>query len=361
MAKIFKRGKNWGIDYILNGRRKREMIGPNKALANNVLRKRMIEVLENKHLDIRRNSKIKFDEFADEYIELYAKENNKKSLRKFVLPNLKRLKAYFGDKYLHEITPFEVDKYRRELSKEVQPATVNRGLALLKSMFNRAIAWDKYHDINPVKGIKFAKEQPRLRFLEKEEIPKLLAFSPSYLKPILITALHTGMRKSEILNLKWYNVDIKREVITLFDTKNDESREVPINDEVMQVFLQTRKHLESPYVFCKPNGKPFQDVRGSFVTACQKAGITDFRFHDLRHTFGSQMRMCGVDIMTIAEILGHKSTRMTERYAHANAGHKKSAVDKLSQLVTNRAQDKIDNTQPIVNSEVRTDKVRLSI
>ncbi|MFC1804294.1 tyrosine-type recombinase/integrase [Candidatus Omnitrophota bacterium] len=356
MMGIYLRGKTYYIDYYIpNGRRIRERVGFSKALAQDVLRKRQVAAIENKHFDIKRDSKVKFDVFADRYLEVYSRQNNR-SWKRSVLPNLKRLKAHFASKHLYEITPLEVEKYRREVSGEVQPATVNRILALLKSMFNRAIAWGDYHGTNPVKGIRFYREQPRLRFLAKEEIQGLVDSCPGHLRPIVMVALNTGMRKGEILGLMWHDVDIKREVVTLRDTKNGENREIPINTEVKEVLIQTKKHPESPYVFCSPDGKPYKDIRKSFYAACRKAGITDFRFHDLRHTYGSQLAMCGVDLKTISELMGHKSVRMTERYTHITPGHKRHAVERLGQIVTNRSQadieEDIDRAQLIMDNKV---------
>jgi len=134
--------------------------------------------------------------------------------------------------------------------------------------------------------------------------------------PILILALNTGMRKSEILWLKWHDIDFKREVIHLYDTKNAEKR-VP-------------KHPSSPYIFCDKKGQSYGDIKKSFLTAIEKSGIIDFHFHDLRHTFASQLVMSGVDLNTVRELLGHKSLEMTLRYSHLSPDHKKRAVDVLS-------------------------------
>lgn len=109
------------------------------------------------------------------------------------------------------------------------------------------------------------------------------------IKPIAIVALNTGMRKSEILNLKWNDIDFKRGIIYLLRTKNNEKREIPMNDAVITVLIKVKKNPESQYIFCGKNGKPLQNIRKSFFTALKNAGIINFRFHDLRHTFASQL------------------------------------------------------------------------
>jgi len=325
---LFKKKGNWYIDYYACGKRKREKIGASKTLAENVLRKRKVEIAENKYLDIRRDQKIKFEDFADEYLELHSKPNNK-SWVKSDLQNIKALKLYFTGKNLYEITPLLVDKFKTHRIKEVAPATVNRNLACLKSMFNKAIEWGKAKE-NPVKKIKLFKENnKRLRYLEKEEIAKLLASCNGRVKPIVVVALNTGMRRGEILGLKWKDLDFRRNLIYLYNTKNGEKREVPMNEQVKTALIRVGKHPESPYVFCKANAEPCKDIRKSFFTALKKAGIIGFRFHDMRHTFASHLVMSGIDLNTVRDLLGHKSLEMTLRYAHLSPNHKQRAVNVL--------------------------------
>ena len=199
--------------------------------------------------------------------------------------------------------------------KEAKPATINKELACLKCMLNKAIDWDKL-DVNPVRRVKQLKEENRrLRYLEKEEIAKLLASCPPKLKSIVVLALQTGMRKSEIQNLKWRDIDFKQGHICLLDQKNGERSYVPLNEPAKYALMRVRKHPSSPYVFCKPNGETY-NLRKSFETTLKKSGILNFRFHDLRHTTASHLAMSGVDLNTIREIMRHKTMSMTLRYAH---------------------------------------------
>ena len=346
---IYKKKNNFYIDYYANGRRVREKIGPSKVLAENVLRKRQVQVAENKHLDVRKEQKIRFEDFADEYFELHCKPNHR-SLKKADGVNLKTLKAFFFGKYLYEIDPMLIEKFKTERIKKVAPATVNRSLTCLKSMFNRAIDWGKFNGTNPVKKIKFLKEDnKRLRYLEKEEIAKLLQNCSGNLKPIVILALNTGMRLGEILSLKWPNIDIKNNTIHLLYTKNGQKREVPINEQVKTALIRTRKHPESPYVFCKADGSHYGHVRKSFFTALKKSGIVNFRFHDLRHTFASHLVMSGIDLNTVRELMGHRSLEMTLRYSHLSPDHKKRAVDILSKRM-----DTIWTPEPKIEKEAQS-------
>jgi len=325
MGKYLKNG-NWFIDYYANGKRKREKIGTSKALAETVLKKRKVEIAEGKFLDIKKEQKIKFEEFSKEYLELHSKLKKSYDTDCKIVGSLKK---FFSGKYLYEITSLDVEKFKSARAKEVSPATVNRALAVLKSMFNKAMLWDKA-ERNPFKGVKLFKENnQRLRFLEREEINKLIGNASAHLKPILIVALNTGMRKGEILNLKWHDIDIKRNIIHLYDTKNGEKREIPMNEITQKTIIGVLKHPDSQYIFCNNDGEPYGDIKKSFFTVVKKAGIIDFHFHDLRHTFASQLVMSGVDLNTVRELLGHKSLEMTLRYSHLSPDHKKRAVDIL--------------------------------
>ena len=130
------------------------------------------------------------------------------------------------------------------------------------------------------------------------------------------------MRQDDILGgLKWQDLDIKRNIIHLLDAKKKRS---PMNEVVLEDYSRVLKHPDSQYVFCNQDGKPHGNLRKSFFTALTKAGIINFRFHDLRHPFASQLTMSGVDLSTVRELLGHKSLKMTLRYSHLSADHKRS-------------------------------------
>jgi len=166
-----------------------------------------------------------------------------------------------------------------------------------------------------------------LLVLEKEEIARLVSVCEGNLAAIVTLALHTGMRRGEILSLKWRDIDFSRKIITLLKTKSGERREIPMDEIIYETFLTLPKHKASPYVFCYKDGKPIRDIRGSFQKAMEDAGIKDFRFHDLRHTFASQLVMMGIDLKTVQELLGHKTFEMTLRYAHLSPNHKRAAID----------------------------------
>ena len=322
--------RNYFIEYYANGVRKREKIGSSRTLAETVYQKRKVEIAEGKFLDIKKQNRLKFNEFAQEYLNLHSKVNNK-SWAKTDVRNITGLNKFFADRYLHEITPRLIEEFKAKRIEEVSPARVNRLLACLKSIYSKAILWGRYSGDNPVKKVKMFKENnERTRFLEKEEIIKLLSNCNKGLRPIVVVALNTGMRLGEILGLKWRDIDIQRGIIYLYNTKNGEKRELPVNEQVKTAFIRTPKHPKSEFVFHLPDGSQRKDIRFSFFTALAKSAIKDFRFHDLRHTFASQLVMGGVDLNTVRELLGHKTMKMTLRYSHLSGNHKQRAVDVLN-------------------------------
>jgi integrase len=324
-----KRNGKWYVDYRAYGKRYKECVGGNKKLAQDVLYKRMADVAEGKFLDKKKKSKVKFEDFAKDYIEIYSK-HNKRSWEKD-LTRLKSLNPFFAGKYLYMITSLQVEQYKAKRAKEVSPATVNRELACLKHIFTKAIEWGKVEK-NPVKKVKlFRENNQRVRYLEKEEAQRLISNCKGHTKRVVIIALNTGLRRGELLSLKWSDLDFRRGIIYIRNTKNGEKRELPMNDAVRQAFINQPKHKDSSYIFCGRDGKPFKDIKKSFLAALRKTGIINFRFHDLRHTFASWLAMSGVDLNTIRVLLGHKSIRMTQRYAHLSPAHNKRAVDVLGQ------------------------------
>ena len=186
----------------------------------------------------------------------------------------------------------------------------------------------------------------RLRYLSPEECERLIYSCSDYLKPIVITALHTGMRKTEILKLKWKQADMKNGFINLSDTKSGKRRSISISETLNITLKSIARRLDIQYVFFNPKtGKHYNDIKKAFNRACDKAKITDFRFHDLRHTFASQLLMGGGDLVALKEILGHSDIKMTLRYAHLASAHMKEAVNILnSKLKENSTIQKLYNS-----------------
>ena len=221
-----------------------------------------------------------------------------------------------------------------------KPSTANRHVATLKHMFTKASTGDLVDEetLKRVRRVKLLEENNRrLRFLSAEECRALIAACPHNLQPIVITAPHTGIRKVEILSLTWENhIDMVHGFIMLDRTKNGDRKEIPINATLRATFQSLIRRVDSPYVFHDSGGKRFQDVRTAFQSAWRRTGIKDFRFHDLRHTFASQLVMAGVDIATVRDLLGHKDLTTTLRYAHLAPAHKTAALAFLDGALNGR-------------------------
>ncbi|MEK6645570.1 MAG: tyrosine-type recombinase/integrase [Candidatus Firestonebacteria bacterium] len=314
-----------------SGRRIREALKTkNLKLAQQRLMKMQTEAYEKGYFEIKRTIKILFSELATKVLE-YAKDR-KRCYKKVYVPMMKPMIEFFGQKYISEITSTMIEQYQKMKKEEISISYANRAMRVLKRAFNLAIQWG-LTKTNPVKGIEFYKQpRGRIRYLSLEEINCLLSWCSGYLREIVLTALHTGMRKGEILGLKWGNVDLSNKLIILDKTKNDEIREIPMSNAVYQMFFA--KYIEKgknddEYVFAKANGQPYRDVGKVFNKALKSADVKDFVFHDLRHTCASQLVMAGVDILTVKELMGHKDVKTTLIYSHLAPKHKRQAMEKF--------------------------------
>jgi integrase len=325
MAVFKKQGVYW-VDYYINGHRKRERIGPDKRLAEVVFKKRKVEIAEGKFLDKRKVPRCTFNELAALYLK-WAQVNHRGYAS--TQSRVEHLREEFGLLQLSAITPLMIDHYVAKRAGIRRPATVNRELQILHHMFRKAQEWGKALD-NPVKHQRPLRvNNGRLRYLSLEEMGRLLAVADEELRPILMAALHTGLRRGELFRLTWHDVDFKRGIMRVLHTKNGEVREIPMTDTLRDTLQHLPRRLNSDYVFPGKTGHGLVDIRKRFNRALREAGIEEFVFHDLRHTFASHLIMAGVDLMTVKEFLGHKDIKMTLRYAHLAPDYKRAAVSRL--------------------------------
>ena len=218
------------------------------------------------------------------------------------------------------------------LKENVRPSTVNRCLAILRKMFNLAVEWGYLQEQQRPKFKLFPeKDNRKERILAQDEEAKLFQASAPHLRPILTVALHTGMRLGEILGLTWTQVDLKKGLIRVERTKSGLSRIIPINSALYEALGALTGHNAGASLFKNAKtGKPLTSVKTAFLAACRRAGISGLRFHDLRHTFASRLVESGADIITVKELLGHSSVKITERYTHSQGEQKKFAVSLLT-------------------------------
>jgi integrase len=335
---IRKVGKYWQIDYYEpNGKRRRQHFKKKKDAVAELGKREALKV-EGRYLDIKKEYMTTLSELADKYTQNYSHQANFKNAKKRYLKNFK---DYFGKgTLLNDIRYVDLELYRTHLKGKLtrfktirSDATVNREMSCLHHIFSKAVEWEMIErsPFDRGKSLIIKENNQRLRFLNEDEIDRLLDSCPLFLRHIVECAIMTGMRRSEILGLKWDQV--RNGFIYLDKTKNNKARQIPISDELERVFKEIRKeqHLTSQYVFTY-KGQPMKRNKSAFRTALKRAGIVDFRFHDLRHTFASQILINGGSLKDVQELLGHKDMTMTLRYSHLTQERKKKAVNLLNRL-----------------------------
>jgi integrase len=240
------------------------------------------------------------------------------------------LRPFFGTVKLAEVRRADVQKYVTQRSGEVSPGSIVKELNVLKHLLALAVEWELI-PANPAHGVKPPRVPAgRVRYLQPTELRTVLEACPEWLRPIAGLAVATGMRRGEVLGLRWLDIDFKGGRIMLPQTKNGDGRIVYLNTLAQQALAVVPQGKAKPTdrVF---DGEPMrpENVSLAFLRACRSVNVSDFRFHDLRHTAASWMRMKGADIHTVALILGHKDLRMAARYQHLSPAFLSDAVKLL--------------------------------
>ena len=347
MSKIRKRGNSYQIDYFEptdNGKpiRVRKSFSKKKD-AEAELGKRVSLIAEGRFLDVKKDYTTTLKELLAKYEENFNQQASFSKYKKFCLENYK---SYFGkDTLLANIRYVDLETYRNHLRQKLTKnktiranASINREIACLHHIFTKAVEWEKVErsPFDKGKSLLLSEDNQRIRYLTEEEIESLLdeCKSKQHLHRIVTCAINTGLRKGDILGMRWDQVRNG----FIYPDKNTETkkrREIPINDDLAQMFKEIRKEqgLTSKYIFTYSK-RTISRVDRAFKGALSRAGIENFRFHDLRHTFASHLIMRGADLKDIQELLGHKTMTMTLRYAHLSQEHKKKAVNLLNGLTS---------------------------
>jgi len=335
--RTYKRGNNWVIDYCFKGKRYRKKIGSSKKIADLTLKDIEVKIAKDEHLGIHETLKILFENFGPKYLE-YSKTNKSANTYRLNITNFRALTPFFQGKYLTDITPQDIERYKAQRITQVSPASVNRDLSCLRHALRKSCEWG-YLISSPMKGIGFFKEPPgRLRFLSAEEINRLLVELPEGTKKFVLCALLTGLRRGELLGLRWSDIDLKNRMIRVEKTKTNERRIIPISEALFKHFLEMSHKNKNGFIFSTYK----KNLRRNFEAGLKRAGIEDFRFHDLRHTFASHLVMSGAGLKVVQDLLGHKTMAMTMRYSHLSQSHLKDAINRLTYIQedTNQAPTK---------------------
>ena len=311
--------------------------------------------------------KLTFGRFLDDKYTPWLIANLKRGGEEAV--RLRQNFKEFADKDLLDVNSWLIEKWKsKRLKNGINPKTINRDLAPLKTAFSRAMKWG-FINVNPLLDVGLCKVEDELlvRYLSHDEEARLrnalnsrdikirtgrinankwrvarkYRLKPElsdqgyvdHLEPMVILSLNTGLRRGEILSMEWGDVNFSKKQIMIRarNAKSRKMRYIPLNEEAYNV-LQKWEPNESNrtgLVFPSKNKKPFVSIKKAWLKILMDAGIQEFRWHDLRHTFASKLVMAGVDLNTVRELLGHADLKMTLRYAHLAPEHMSKAVDKL--------------------------------
>lgn len=274
--------------------------------------------------------------FYDWFIEQHAKKHNK--AWRDVVDNFERHTAPLQKKALSAITKDDIRALHNNVGKKSGHYIANRILAMLTTMFNKAIEWG-WDGTNPAHGIKKFKEKSRERFLQPDELPRFfesLEAEPNRdMKDYFYMALLTGARKSNVKAMHWRDISLELKTWTIADTKNGSSHVVNLSGDACEL-LQGRLHTKfDGWVFPSRTSASghLEEPKGAWKRILQRAGIEDLRIHDLRRTLGSYQAITGANSFVIGKSLGHKSSAATERYARLHNDPVRESVEKATETM----------------------------
>jgi integrase len=247
----------------------------------------------------------------------------------------RQLRTEYGTLPLAAITPEWLRSWRdRFRQRRLTSGTIRQYMTYLSTVLTVAVNEYEWLPAHPMRKVRLPSSSPiRVRFLSPEERERLFAACHAsrnrHLYLIVLVGLTTGARKTEILRLQWQDIDLVQGYLSLALTKNGVGRSVAIPQMTLDILA--RHAQPRGLLFPGPNGRRPVRIEQAWVTAKQRAGLKDFRFHDLRHTFASYLAMSGASLIEIAEALGHKSMQMVRRYAHLTPAHTKGVVERMTQ------------------------------
>jgi integrase len=292
----------------------------------------LVRVEQSKVLGFMPPSEDTFKEVSERFLKYQkARLTESANCREESIVNV-HLMPFFSGR-LASIRKVDLQRYVTKRSTKVSGATVIKELNVIKHILNWAVE-EEIIPYNPaIQGKRIKVPRPaagRVRYLQPTELRAILQNSPEWLRPIVALAATTGMRRSEILKLRWLDVDLANNRVLLPKTKNGEGRIVYLNQLAKAAILSIKRsdgEVDSKAKLFSTVNRDW--LRQCFKKVCTDLSINDFRFHDLRHTAASWIRMSGADIHTVAQLLGHKDLRMAQRYQHLSPEFLSEAVNRL--------------------------------
>lgn len=360
----------WITYRMPDGKQRRESVAAMEGLKGNsiddardALAKRSVQKREKRILDMLAESKMTFNDLTDWYLGL----EKVKALASYgiIKIRLAQFNAVFGETMIGDIKLSDLENYQaRRLKAGMAPATVDHEIKKMKTAVTKAfddgmVGGDALRVFKRCKPTLKKGSDIRTRILSSDEFDAIMDNLPGHMKPVFAMGYYAGMRKAEILGLTWDTVDLKGRIIRLeaADTKDKESRTIPMCNKLYEILKTVPRAIHNNHVFLF-KGQPFHDIRQSLRDACKAAGVTygrsvkgGFVFHDLRHTFNTNMRKAGVAESVIMAITGHSTRAMFDRYNTIDLDDTQQAVDRLEVFLANVDQSvdqnaKVENGTP---------------
>ncbi len=333
---MYLRGQTWWTKIRHDGKKVEKSLGTlNRRLAQAIEAKIRIEIIEGIYFKKQKGNKITVSSLISKYLAEHSKPNKAEKTYQDDIYFSKRILRRFGNQLLSDVRPSHISKFITDRRNDgVGDVTINHELRLLRHAYNLAIGDWELVDESPFTKIKIPSgDVKRVRYLSPDEEKKLMNALPQWLRPIVTIAREAGLRLSNIVYLKWNEVNIFSKMIILERTKNGEPHSVPMTENVLNILKALYMDKENDYVFgFGKDGKPFRHwwISKSFRDTCRRVGVENFRFHDLRHDFCSKLVQRGADLYSVAGLAGHKDIKTTQRYAHLSPEKLRSTIQILN-------------------------------
>jgi integrase len=320
-----------------------------RADANEWATKTEADLKRGLYFDDHNARKYTLKDAIDKYLEFCELDN----VKRFTQQRRKQL-AWWADRmghnFLADIKAEKINEYKRELMTStagrggkvksvLKPATVNSYIAALSVVLNHATKELHWLPFNPAQGVrKLELNNGRDRHLTKEERETLLGICAKghpLLYPWVLLAISTGLRKGELLALKWRDIDFDKKILRVEKSKNGDKRSVPLTGKALSHLkeIHDKRKTTSDFVFARADGEAAMELKKHWEAALKEAGLENFRFHDLRHTAATYLLEAGATLVELSAILGHRDIQMVKRYAHLADNHAIAVVERMTRKI----------------------------
>lgn len=327
---IYKRQDRWVADFYIGGRfgKRVRRVFKLKEHAETFERNEKLNEFKGE-IGAKHVKDICLKPFIEKYRELHSPTKSPSSRHRDEF-TFNHILKFFGNPLLKQLCVEVIESYKAFRAKKVQITTVNKELDLLKSVLNRAVDWG-YLRINPATMVKKFKEDVKEPiFLNKSEGSRLIGVAKGQIRTMIVLGLCSGLRKTEMFNLTWADVDFVEKQLRVRISKGKSFRVIPLNDLLWKTLMSHPRHKSSQFILHNSDGSKWKDVRWSFQKTVKEAGLPEKTFHSLRHSFVTNLVSEGVDLRVVQELAGHKDLRTTMRYAHLTPNRLTDSVKKLS-------------------------------